>query len=218
MAPSSDPAFVAAMEDVLEVYHRPYDADYPVICMDESNKQLIEDTYASLPATPGQVAKADHEYKRYGVRDIFLAIEPLAGKRVTKITKTRKQPDWAQFIKELVDDHYPNAKKIVLVMDNLNTHTAAALYATFPAHEARRLWARLEVHYTPKHGSWLDIAECELSVLSRQCLNRRIATEQELTKQVRAWTVNRNENHATIDWQFTMVDARIRLKHLYPSF
>lgn len=218
MAPTADPAFVAAMEDVLEVYHRPYDADYPVVCMDESNKQLIEDTYTALPAAPGQIAKADHEYKRHGVRDIFLAVEPLAGTRITGITETRKQPDWARFIRELVDVHYPNAKKVVLVMDNLNTHTAAALYATFPAAEARRLWERIEPHYTPKHGSWLNVAECELSVLSRQCLNRRIATEEELAKQVKAWTLDRNEHHAVIDWQFTTENARIKLKRLYPSF
>jgi hypothetical protein len=218
MAPSASPAFVAAMEDVLEVYHRPYDQDYPVVCMDESNKQLIEDTYTALPAAPGQIAKADHEYKRHGVRDIFLAVEPLAGKRITKITTTRTQTDWANFIRELLDEHYPQVKKVILVMDNLNTHTAAALYATFPAAEAQRLWQRIEPHYTPKHGSWLDIAECELSVLSRQCLNRRIATESELKQQVAAWTAARNKEHATIDWQFTTEDARIKLKHLYPSF
>jgi hypothetical protein len=206
------------MEDVLEVYHRPYNPDYPVVCMDESNKQLIEDTYTLQPAIPGHVAKADHEYKRHGVRDIFLAVEPLAGKRVTKITTTRKQNDWAYFIKELVDDHYPSAKKVVLVMDNLNTHTATALYATFPPVEALRIWQKLEPHYTPKHGSWLNIAECELSVLSRQCLNRRIATASELKQQVAAWTAARNKQHATIDWQFTTEDARIKLKHLYPSF
>lgn len=218
MAPSASPAFVAAMEDVLEVYRRPYGQVYPVVCMDESNKQLIEETYASLPTAPGQIAKADHEYKRHGVRDIFLAIEPLAGKRVTKITTTRTQIDWAYFIRGLLDEHYPQAKKVVLVMDNLNTHTAAALYAAFPAKEARRLWERLEMHYTPKHGSWLNIAECELSVLSRQCLNRRIATGSELERQVAAWTAARNKEHATIDWQFTAEDARIKLKQLYPSF
>jgi len=218
MAPSASPAFVAAMEDVLEVYQRPYSQDYPVVCMDESNKQLIEDTYTALPALPGQIAKADHEYKRHGVRDIFLAVEPLAGRRVTKITTTRTQTDWACFIRELLDEQYPGAKKVVLVMDNLNTHTAAALYATFPAAEAQRLWQRIEPHYTPKHGSWLDIAECELSVLSRQCLNRRMATELELKQQVAAWTAARNKDHATIDWQFTTEDARIKLKHLYPSF
>lgn len=218
MAPSASPAFVAAMEDVLEVYQRPYNQDYPVVCMDESNKQLIEDTYAALPATPGQASKADHEYKRHGVRDIFLAVEPLAGRRVTKITTTRTQTDWACFIRELLDEHYPGAKKVVFVMDNLNTHTATALYATFPAAEAQRLWQRIEPHYTPKHGSWLDIAECELSVLSRQCLNRRIATELELKQQVAAWTAARNKDHAAIDWQFTTDDARIKLKHLYPSF
>lgn len=218
MTPTANPAFVAAMEDVLAVYHRPYDSECPVICMDESNKQLIEDIYTPLAARPGQPAKADHEYKRHGVRDIFLAVEPLAGKRITKITITRKQTDWAQFIKELLDEHYPQAKKVILVMDNLNTHTAAALYATFPANEARRLWERLEVHYTPKHGSWLNIAECELSVLSRQCLNYRIATEEKLVHEVQAWTIDRNKHHATIDWQFTTEDARIKLKRLYPSF
>lgn len=218
MAPSASPAFVAAMEDVLEVYQRPYDQDYPVVCMDESNKQLIEDVYTALPTAPGQIAKADHEYKRHGVRDIFLAVEPLAGKRVTKITTSRTQIDWAHFIRELLDGQYARTKKVVLVMDNLNTHTAAALYAAFPAQEARRLWERLEVHYTPKHGSWLDIAECELSVLSRQCLNRRIATELELKQQVAAWTAARNKDYATIDWQFTTDDARMKLKHLYPSF
>lgn len=218
MAPTASPAFVAAMEDVLEVYHRPYDPDYPVICMDESSKQLIEDTYTPLPAKVGMVAKTDHEYRRHGVRDIFLAVEPLTGRRITKITKTRRQTDWAYFIRGLLDDHYPNVKKVVLVMDNLNTHTVAALYATFPPAEALRLWQRIEPHNTPKHGSWLNIAECELSVLSRQCLNRRIATEQKLTQQVAAWTDDRNQNHSKIDWQFTTEDARIKLKHLYPSF
>lgn len=206
------------MEDVLEVYHRPYDPDYPVVCMDESNKQLIEDSYTPQPAIPGQLAKVDHEYKRHGVRDIFLAVEPLAGRRITKVTTTRKQADWAYFIKELADDHYPSAKKVVLVMDNLNTHTAAALYATFPPAEALRIWQKLEPHHTPKHGSWLNIAECELSVLSRQCLNRRIATEGKLTREVVAWTSHRNSHYNTIDWHFTTEDAHIKLKHLYPSF
>lgn len=205
------------MEDVLEVYHRPYDTEYPVVCMDESNKQLIEDIYTPLPVAPGMVAKADHEYKRHGVRDIFMAVEPLAGKRYTAITLTRKQRDWAHFIRDLIDVHYPTARKVVLVMDNLNTHTAAALYATFPPEEALRIWQKIEPHYTPKHGSWLNVAECELSVLSRQCLNRRIATESELTAQVTAWTAARNESRATVDWQFTTEDARIKLKHLYPS-
>lgn len=218
MAPTANPTFVAAMEDVLEVYHRPHNPDYPVVCMDESNKQLIEDTYTPLPIIPGMVTKADHEYKRHGVRDIFMAVEPLAGRRCTTITVTRKQADWAGFIRDLVDTHYPSAKKVVLVMDNLNTHTAAALYATFSAVEALRIWQKLEVHYTPKHGSWLNIAECELSVLSRQCLNRRIATEEILTTQVTAWTESRNRTHRTVDWQFTTEDARIKLKHLYPSF
>jgi hypothetical protein len=218
MAPTASPAFVAAMEDVLEVYHRPYDPLRPVVCMDESNKQLIEDIYTPLPATPGQVAKVDHEYRRNGVRDIFLAVEPLAGKRVTKVTVTRKRTDWAQFIKELVDVHYPNVEKIVLVMDNLNTHTPAALYATFPPEEALRIWSKIEPHNTPKHGSWLNIAECELSALTSQCLNRRIPTEQKMVTEIAAWTEHRNTHNNKIDWQFTTQNARIKLKHLYPSF
>jgi hypothetical protein len=220
MAPTASPAFVAAMEDVLEVYHRPYNPEYPVVCMDESNKQLISHTYAPLQTKPGMVAKEDHEYKRQGVRDIFMATEPLAGKRYVSVTTTRTQIDWAYFIRDLVNANYkdPVVKKVVLVMDNLNTHVTAALYAAFPPEEALRLSQKLEIHYTPKHGSWLNIAECELSVLSRQCLNRRIATEAELVKQVQAWTNKRNETHSKVDWQFTTEDARVKLKHLYPSF
>lgn len=217
MAPTADPAFVAAMEDVLEVYRRPYDPAYPVVCMDEANKQLIGDTYTPVAATPGQPNKVDHEYARHGVRDLFMATEPLANWRTVKVTKQRKQQDWAHFIGELVDGRYQHATKLVLVMDNLNTHTAAALYATFPPHEARRIWERLEVHYTPKHGSWLDMAEIELSVLTRQCLNHRIAEAIRLEREVAAWVHDRNSKQATINWQFTTDKARIKLRRLYPS-
>ena len=217
MAPTADPAFVAAMEDALEVYCRPYDPAYPVVCMDEANKQLIEDTCLAVAVKPGQPSKVDHEYKRNGVRDLFMATEPLANWRTVKITKQRKQPDWACFVRELVNGRYKDATKVVLVMDNLNTHTAAALYATFPPDEARRIWERLEVHYTPKHGSWLDMAEIELSVLTRQCLNHRIARASVLEREVAAWVKDRNDKQATISWQFTTDEARIKLRRLYPS-
>jgi hypothetical protein len=217
MAPTADPAFVAAMEDVLEVYRRPYDPAYPVVCMDEANKQLIENTYALVAVKPGQPNKVDHEYKRHGVRNFFLATEPLANWRMVSVTERRTCQDWAQFIRELADGRYQDATKIVLVMDNLNTHTAAALYATFLPDEARRIWERLEVHYTPKHGSWLDMAEIELSVLTRQCLNRRIAEASVLEKEVAAWVDDRNSKQATINWQFTTDKARIKLRRLYPS-
>lgn len=205
------------MEDVLEVYTRPYDAAYPVVCMDEANKQLIEDRYTPVAATPGHASRVDHEYIRHGVRDLFMATEPLANWRTVKVTQQRKQPDWAYFIRELVDGRYQDATKIVLVMDNLNTHTAAALYATFPPDEARRIRERLEVHYTPKHGSWLDMAEIELSVLTRQCLNRRIAEASVLEREVAAWVHARNQSKATSNWQFTTDTARIKLRRLYPS-
>jgi len=205
------------MEDVLEVYRRPYDPEKPVVCMDEANKQLIENTYTAAAVAPGQSAKVDHEYKRCGVRNLFMATEPLANWRTIKITQQRKQPDWAHFIKELVDGHYKDVTKVVLVMDNLNTHTAASLYATFPPDEARRIWERLEVHYTPKHGSWLDMAEIELSVLTRQCLNHRIAEADVLEKEVAAWVKDRNDKQVTINWQFTTDKARIKLRRLYPS-
>lgn len=205
------------MEDVLEVYTRPYDPNFPVVCMDEANKQLIENTYAPKAVEPGQPSKVDHEYKRHGVRDFFMANEPLANWRTVKVTEQRKQADWAHFIRELVDGRYRTATKVVLVMDNLNIHTAAALYATFQPDEARRIWERLEPHWTPKHGSWMNMAEIELSVLTRQCLNRRIALPEVLEREVAAWVVNRNQAEAGINWQFTTETARIKLRRLYPS-
>jgi transposase len=205
------------MEDVLTVYVRPYDPRYPQVCMDEVSKQLLSDTRPSLPVDPGHPERQDYEYERHGVCNIFLACEPLAGKRYTQVTTRRTKADWALFIRELIDVHYPLAEKLVLVMDNLNTHTPAALYEVFPPAEARRLVERLELHYTPKHGSWLNMAEIELSVLSRHPLSQRIGDQAELQRQVQAWQQRRNQKAVTVDWRFTTEDARIKLKHLYPS-
>lgn len=217
MTPTANPAFVAAMEDVLKVYERPYDADYPVVCCDEASKQLIADTYSPQAVASGHPAKVDHEYQRMGVRNLFMVCESLANWREVTVTERRTQQDWAKLIKQLLDGRYRKAKKVILVMDNLNIHSAAALYATFPPQEARRLWERLEVHYTPKHGSWLDMAEIELSVLTKQCLNRRIGDAETLTKEVTAWYTDRNAKQATVNWQYTTETARTKLRHLYPS-
>lgn len=205
------------MEDVLEVYTRPYDPSYPQVCRDEMSKQLLAETRPALPMQPGQPARQDYEYERHGVCNIFLACEPLAGKRYTQVTMQRTKVDWAHFVRELVDVHYPQAHKLVLVQDNLNTHTRGALYEAFPAAEARRLARKLEIHYTPKHGSWLNMAEIELSVLSRQPLSERIEDQADLQRQVAAWQEQRNQQVVTIDWRFTVDDACIKLKHLYPS-
>lgn len=205
------------MEDVLEVYHRPYDPDYPVICMDESNKQLVADIISPIPCAPGQPKKIDHEYVRKGVADIFLAVEPLVGAVTLEITEQRTRKDWAQFIKRLIDDCYPNAKKLVLVMDNLNTHNTASLYAAYPPEQARKLAERLEIHHTPKHGSWLNIAEIELSALSVQCLNRRFEDISELRAEAAAWEQHRNRRQRQVNWQFKTEDARIKLKKIYPQ-
>lgn len=205
------------MEDVLDVYHRPYDPRHPVVCLDESPKQLVADVRPPLPMEPGQPQRIDSEYQRNGTRNLFLASEPLAGWRHIEVTQRRTKTDWARFIKQLVDVHYPDATRIVLVMDNLNTHRPASLYEAFEPAEAKRIWDRLEIHYTPKHGSWLNVAECELSVLSRQCTNRRIPDEQTLANAVAAWEQERNAMPARVDWQFTTSDARIKLKHLYPQ-
>ena len=204
------------MEDVLDVYKRPYDEKYPVVCVDESNKQLIKETREPIAAEPGQPERYDTEYERNGVSNIFLACEPLRGKRQIKITDHRKKTDFAEFIKELVDVHYSNAKKIVLVMDNLNTHNGSSLYEKFEPAEAKRILDKLEIHYTPKHGSWLNMAEIELSHLSRQCLDRRIADKDIMTTETLAWCNERNTAEIKIDWQFTTADARIKLKKLYP--
>ena len=206
------------MEDILEVYARSYDADFPVVCMDESSIQLIGEVQDPIPAAPGHPKLIDDEYVRNGVASIFLEVEPLGGKRQVKITERRTRVDWAHFIKEMLEERYPDATKIVLVMDNLNTHDAASLYTAFPPEEARRLVERLEIHYTPKHGSWLNIAEIELSVLKRQCLAGRIPCIEQMRGEVHAWNVDRNNRQTNVDWQFRTDDARIKLKRLYPKF
>ncbi len=210
--------FVASMEDVLEVYHRPYDPQRPVVCMDESSKQLIGEVRVPLPPKPGQIAKYDSEYERRGTANLFMAVEPLAGQRNVRVTDRRTRVDWAQFIRFLLLTVYPEAAVLVLVMDNLNTHNIASLYEAFEPELARALAARLEIHYTPKHGSWLNMAETELSILSRQCLDRRIESKEIMVQETTIWEQNRNELGASIDWQFTTADARIKLKRLYPSF
>lgn len=206
------------MEEVLDVYCRPYEERFPQVCMDETSKQLTVETRAPIASSPGNVERYDTEYERNGTANIFMAYEPLAGKRMTKVTDQRTKIDWAHFIKELVDVHYRDAIKIVLVMDNLNTHGAASLYEAFPAPEARRIADKLEIHYTPKHGSWLNMAEIELSHLSRQCLDRRIENKQKMISEVNAWNVQRNEKKVKAIWRFTTDDARIKLKKLYPAF
>ena len=215
--PEANADFVCAMEDVLEVYKRPYNAERPVVCLDETSKQLIGETRTPVPAEPGRVRRIDYEYERKGTANLFMAFEPLAGRRWVDVMERRTAVDFAEVIRRLVDERYPRAKKIVLVMDNLNTHKAASLYEAFAPEEARRLAERLEIHYTPKHGSWLDMAETELSVLARQCLNRRIATLATLLREIRAWEKQRNGAKCKIDWRFTTKDARIKLKRLYPS-
>jgi len=204
------------MEDILAVYKRPYNPDTPVVCMDETNKQQLMDPRAPIPMAPGTPEKFDTEYVRNGTSNIFMAFEPLAGKRYMEVTNQRTKIDWAYYIRTLVDDIYPEAKRIVLVMDNLNTHQGASLYEAFDPAEARRILDRLEMHYTPKHGSWLNMAELELSHLSRQCLNRRIPDQATLRKEVTAWYKARNEKVVKVNWQFTVNDARIKLKKLYP--
>jgi hypothetical protein len=205
------------MEDVLQVYQRPYDPDYPVVCLDEASKQLIGEVAPVDPARPGKSARIDYEYERQGTCNLFMMCEPLRGWRHVKVTERRTRKDWAVCIKELVDVHYPQVPKIILVEDNLNTHNGTSLYETFPPEEARRLLDRLELHSTPKHGSWLDMAETELSILQRQCLDRRIDNAAEVARQVAAWETERNERHCRIHWTFTIAMARIKLKKLYPS-
>ena len=205
------------MEDVLEVYHLPYDPDYPMVCMDESCKQLIGEVREPISGKPGRVKKIDDEYVRCGVAEIFMEVEPLAGKRHVAITERRTRMDWAEQIKQMLDARYPDACKVRLVMDNLNTHSIASLYEAFPPQEARRLAERLEIHYTPKHGSWLNMAEIELSVLKRQCLDRRIADKTTMQAEVAVWEADRNNSPRKIDWRFTTADARIKLKRLYPK-
>lgn len=205
------------MEDVLEVYHLPYDSEYPVVCMDESSKQLIGEVRTPIPCKPGYPARFDDEYVRNGVVQIFMEVEPLAGKRHVAITERRTRKDWAQQIKQMLDERYPDAVQVRLVMDNLNTHSVASLYETFKPDEARRLAERLDIHFTPKHGSWLNMAEIELSVLKGQCLDRRIPDMGSMQTEVATWETNRNNAIKAIDWQFTTSDARIKLKRLYPK-
>jgi len=215
--PEADAAFVCQMEEVLDVYHRPHDPKRPLVCLDEGTKQLVSETRQPLPTQPGQPAKVDFEYARHGTANLFVLFAPLEGWRHVRITEQRTRCDWAHCIRDLVDVQFPEAETIVLVMDNLNTHHPASLYEAFPPAEAHRIAARLEIHYTPKHGSWLNMAEIELSVLARQCLDRRIPDQATLSHEVTAWQARRNVQASSVDWQFTTQDARIKLKHLYPS-
>lgn len=205
------------MEDVLDVYRRPLDPRCPLVCLDETSKQLLSDVREPLPMAPGQVRKADDEYRRAGVASLFLVCAPLLGWRHVTVCPQRRRVEWAQVIKDLVDVQFPDAERLVLVMDNLNTHTPGSLYEAFPPDEAERLAAKLEIHYTPKHGSWLNIAEIELSALARQCLDRRIPDRATLEMEVQAWQDARNRDTRAVDWRFTTADARIRLKRLYPT-
>jgi uncharacterized small protein (DUF1192 family) len=205
------------MEDILEVYQRPYDPHRPLVCLDETSKQLVAETRVPIAAKPGQPGRHDYEYRRNGTANLFMMFAPLEGWRHVKVTDRHTALDYAQVLKELSDTHFPGAAKIVLVQDNLNTHKPASLYEAFPPAEARRLVERFEWHYTPKHGSWLDMAESELGVLSSQCLDRRIPDQQVLKEEVETWEADRNRKHAKADWQFTTADARVKLKRLYPA-
>ena len=206
------------MEDVLKVYQRPRDPERPVVCLDETSKQLIVETRAAVPAKPGRKARHDYEYERNGVANLFMLFAPLEGWRRVKVTDRHAAIDYAHVLRDLSDVHFHGASPIVLVQDNLSTHKPASLYEAFPPDEARRLVERFEWHYTPKHGSWLDMAESELGVLATQCLDRRIPNKQTLAREVSAWQDNRNKHHAKADWQFTTADARVKLKRLYPRF
>ena len=201
----------------MAVYTRPHDSDYPLVCVDETSKQLVAQTRVTIPMKPGRPARQDYEYERNGVANLFMMFAPLEGWRHVKVTDRHAGVDYAQVLKDLSDTHFPDAKKIILVQDNLSTHTPASLYQAFPPTEARRLVERFEWHYTPKHGSWLDLAESELGVLASQCLDRRIPDKPTLTREVQAWVKSRNTNHATANWRFTTDAARIKLKHLYPA-
>lgn len=204
------------MEDVVEVYARPPDPARPLVCFDESGKELQQETRPVVAAAPGRPARIDSEYARNGSANLFLWTAPLLGQRGVRVTIRRTSVDWALAVRQLVEEEFPTAERIVLVLDNLNTHRASALYQAFPPAVARRIWAKLEVHDTPKHGSWLNIAECELSVLRRQCLRRRIPTREDLAREVAAWAADRNRRQRGVDWQFTTTDARTKLKRLYP--
>lgn len=205
------------MEDILEVYKRPYDANNPVVCMDESSKQQVKEVRKPIEAKEGKPKRYDTEYERNGVSNIFIFFDPLSGWREITVTDRRTALDWACQLRDLVDVHYPDAEKITLVMDNLNTHTGASLYKAFPPEEARKILEKSEIHYTPKHGSWLNMAEIELSILSRQCLNRRIPDQETLKREIGAWVKERNAYSSPMNWRFTTEDARVKLKKLYPT-
>ena len=215
--PAANAEFVCGMEDVLEVYQRPHDPDRPVVCLDETSKQLIGETRTPIPPAPGRPARIDYEYERHGTANLFMLFEPLAGWRHVEVTARRTKVDFARILRDLSDTYYPTAAKIVLVMDNLNTHKLASLYEAFPPEQARRLAERFEVHHTPKHGSWLNVAEIELSVLARQCLDRRIESVDELLKELEPWAEERNDRAVGVNWRFTTADARIKLRRLYPA-
>lgn len=215
--PKQNSQFVAQMEQVLDIYKRPYNADFPVVCMDESPKQLIKETRVPIAMKPGSDARIDFEYERCGVANIFIATEPLKGKRFVEVTKQRTKLDWAIFIKRIADEWFKKEKKIILIMDNLATHKASSLYEAFEPAEAKRIWDRFEFIYTPKHGSWLNMAEIELNVLNGQCLKRRMDNIKIIKEEVEAWQMNRNNKKSEINWQFKTADARIKLKRLYPT-
>jgi hypothetical protein len=214
--PEADAEFVCAMEDVLEVYHRPYDEKRPLVCLDEASKQLIGETVQPLPAEPGQPERFDYEYVRNGTANLFMISQPLLGCRTVHVTQRRTAKDFAEVLRWLVEDVHEEAERVVLVLDNLNTHKLASLYEAFPAEQARRIAEKLEIHHTPKHGSWLNMAEIELSVLARQCLKQRLESSAKLQQEVEAWELERNEQQVEIKWQFTTADARIKLHRLYP--
>jgi hypothetical protein len=215
--PAANAEFVCAMEDVLEVYQRPFDPQRPLLCMDEISQQLLSDSRPSLPLRPGQPQREDYEYVRHGTVNAFMFFAPLLAWRHLTVTDRRTRVDWAVAMRAVIDDHFPAAETIVLVMDNLNTHTPASFYEAFEPEEARRLAAKLEIHYTPRHGSWLNMAEIELSVFDRQCLDRRLPTKELVEQEANAWESKRNDRQMTVDWRFTTADARIKLKRLYPS-
>lgn len=215
--PGQNSEFVAHMEDILDVYHMPYDSKIPQVCMDEQPVQLIKETRTPIPAKEGKPERFDYEYERNGTANIFMFTEPLSGTRYVSITERRTSVDWAYEIRELLETHYPDAERVRLVCDNLNTHKIGSLYEAFPPEKARELASRIEIHYTPKHGSWLNIAEIELSALTRQCLDRRIPDIETLRRETNRWEEKRNGSQKGVDWRFTTEDARIRLKRLYPQ-
>jgi hypothetical protein len=215
--PEQDAAFVAQMEDVLSVYHRDFPEGTALVCLDESSKQLLAETREPVPCVPGQAARYDYEYERRGTAALFMLFDPVRAWREVVVREQRTAVDFAHVVRDLLTGPYADCERVVLVMDNLNTHTTASLYKAFPAAEARALTERLEIHYTPKHGSWLNMAEIELSVLARQCLSGRLESQEELGRETEAWSARRNGEGATVSWRFTVEEARIKLRHLYPS-